>query len=76
MVNYTLFRSGCQQIQYVDFLLYEVLHQLLKFRKEIIQPYPNLVSYLKRFEFIPQLADYIKSTEGLLSYPPFVKYVY
>ena len=71
-----IFSFIIRQIQYVDFLLYEVLHQLQKFRKEIIQPYANLVRYIKRIESLPQLADYVKLTESLLSYAPFAKHVF
>ena len=60
----------------MDFFVYEVLYQLQKFKKEIVQSYANLVSYIQRIEALPQLAEYVKANESLPVYSPFAKYVY
>jgi len=64
------------KITYVDFFVYEVLHQLTIFKADILKPYANLTSYLQRFESLPQIADLVKSSASLPCYSPFAKYVY
>ena len=59
------------QISYVDFFVYEVLVEFQKFNKEFLKPYPALERYVKDFESLPKLAEYIKASDHLLCYSPF-----
>jgi len=65
------------KITYVDFFVYEVLHQLKSFPAEqLLQPYPNLLRYMERFESIPKIANFIQENKGRICYRPSAKYVF
>ncbi len=49
------------EITFVDFHMYEVLDVLKTFSPKSIEEFPNLVSFLKRFEEIPQIKAYMES---------------
>ena len=58
------------QLKYVDFNIYEVLHQFLKWNPEFLKPYPVLAKFVESFEALPELTDYIKSTNHVPCYSP------
>lgn len=49
------------RITYVDFMLYEALDWHREFRVEVVQKYPEVVAYLKRFEELPNIKQYFAS---------------
>ncbi|CAG2109517.1 unnamed protein product, partial [Medioppia subpectinata] len=49
-------------INYVDFLAYEMLDWLRLLNAESVRKYDNLWQYLHRFESLPQISAYIKSS--------------
>jgi len=48
-------------ITFVDFHMYELLIQHNKFAPEVIQKYPKLIAFTKRFEELPKIKDYMES---------------
>jgi len=58
-------------LTYVDFFMYEVLKQLVKYKAGFLSAQPGLEGYLKRFEELPQLKDYIVSIDKLVCYSPY-----
>jgi len=59
------------KLSYVDFFLYEVLFQFVKYNSEFLKPYPALTAYIENFEALPELAEYVKSSANLICYSPF-----
>jgi len=59
------------KISYADFILYEVLHQFQKYNSEFLKPYPAVEKYVKDFEALPELTEYIKANNHLLCYSPY-----
>jgi len=57
-----------EKITYVDFFLYEVLFEFQRYNKEFLKPYPALANFVKAFESLPELTEYIKSSSHLLCY--------
>jgi glutathione S-transferase len=56
------------KITYVDFILYEVLFEFLRYNKDFLKPYPALENYVNAFESLPQLTEYIKTSSHLICY--------
>ena len=54
----------------MDFYLYEVLVQYTKYKKNFLEPYPELEKYKENFESLPQLVDFIKASENLFCFSP------
>lgn len=50
-------------LTYVDFLLYEYLCRIKVLTPDVFQQYDNLQNYVKRFESLPQISNYIKQQE-------------
>jgi len=50
-------------ITYVDFFLYEVLHQFKKFDPNCFDKFQNLDALLTRFENLPKIKEYISSPD-------------
>jgi len=59
------------KLSFVDFFLYEVLFQYVKYDSEFLKPYPALLTYIENFEALPELKDYVKSSANLVCYSPF-----
>ncbi|CAG7709987.1 unnamed protein product [Allacma fusca] len=49
------------QLQWIDFFLYEVLLQYSKYSQGIFATKPEILRYLKNFEAIPELQEYLNS---------------
>lgn len=49
------------RITYVDFMLYEGLDWNHEFKPDAFAPYPALVEYLRRFEELPGIKEYMAS---------------
>ncbi|XP_021952842.1 glutathione S-transferase [Folsomia candida] len=65
------------QISYVDFMLYEVLHGYSLYDPEFLKPYPGLLKLKANFEEIPQIKKFIASPEyikGPCYHPTFMKH--
>ncbi|CAG2117361.1 unnamed protein product [Medioppia subpectinata] len=56
------------EVNYVDFLAYEVLDWFRLFSPETVNKYQNLVQFLTRFESLPAIKAYMKSPE-FISWP-------
>ncbi|KAH7956270.1 glutathione S-transferase Mu 4 [Rhipicephalus sanguineus] len=50
-----------ERLTYVDFLLYGGLDWHRVFKPSVVQGYPNIVEYLKRFEQLPNMQEYFAS---------------
>ncbi|CAG2115497.1 unnamed protein product [Medioppia subpectinata] len=62
------FTGNC--INYVDFLAYEVLDWLRLFSTGTVDEYQNLCQFMVRFESLPPIKAYMKSSE-FISWPVF-----
>ncbi|CAG7629898.1 unnamed protein product [Allacma fusca] len=64
------------QLSYLDFLLYEVLYQHTVLKSDIFQNFPRLQEHIKNFEAIPEISEYMKSSEFIASpvYTPVANY--
>ncbi len=51
------------KLNYVHFLANEVLNCMRQYSPENMQKFDNLMLYLKRFEYIPEISAYINSKE-------------
>ncbi|XP_057296514.1 glutathione S-transferase Mu 5-like isoform X3 [Hydractinia symbiolongicarpus] len=49
------------KLTFVDFIMYELLDQHRLFKTDILQPYENLKAFMKSFEEIPEIAEFMKS---------------
>lgn len=49
------------KLTYVDFIMYELLTHHLIYKSNILEPYPKLTDFRKRFEEIPKIAAFMKS---------------
>jgi len=50
-----------ENLTYVDFWLYEMMKNHQMFDPKMLSPYPNLVSFVKNFENLPQISNYLNS---------------
>eukprot|EP00090_Calanus_glacialis_P026247 TRINITY_DN4123_c0_g1_i1.p1 TRINITY_DN4123_c0_g1~~TRINITY_DN4123_c0_g1_i1.p1 ORF type:complete len:219 (-),score=42.10 TRINITY_DN4123_c0_g1_i1:109-765(-) len=51
-----------QKVTFVDFPMYELLDQLRSMIPNCLKNYPNLIQFLDRFEKLPKIAAYMKSS--------------
>jgi len=51
------------KITYVDFIAYELLDWFRQFSPKCLDNYQNLLQLIKRFESLPAIAAYLKSSE-------------
>jgi len=51
------------ELTYVDFIMYELLDQHHLFDAAILQPYDNLVAFMKRFAEDPKIAAFMSSSK-------------
>ncbi|KAL3191630.1 hypothetical protein MRX96_059723 [Rhipicephalus microplus] len=62
-----------ERLTYVDFLLYEGLDWHREFQPSVVQGYPNILEYMKRFEHLPNIQEYFASERyakwPILGYP-------
>jgi len=49
------------KLTFPDFHMYELLDQHKLFDATLLEPYPTLLAFMKRFEEIPEIAAYMKS---------------
>lgn len=47
------------EITFVDFWLYETLIWYTRFDKDFLEPYANLLEFIKRFEDLPSIRKYM-----------------
>ena len=75
-------KNGCKwlgrdQLTYVDFMAYEYLdwYRVFAKSKPIFEKFPNVSAYMKRFEELPNLKEYIASDQHRLAdcVSPFVR---
>jgi len=59
-LNSKTFFAG-DKVTFVDFPMYELLTQHLHFDAALLDTYPNLKAFLKRFEELPKIAAFLKS---------------
>ena len=57
-------------MSYLDFMMYEALYHNKTYDSEFIEPFPNLMAYLKRFEDLETIKAYIASN-NFISKPCF-----
>jgi len=50
-----------EKVTMVDFVMYELLDQHKELDASLLEPYENLLAFLKRFEEIPEIAEFQKS---------------
>ncbi|XP_065911824.1 glutathione S-transferase Mu 3-like [Dysidea avara] len=54
-------------ITFVDFVMYELLDQHVTFEPTILDEFPNLKAFLKRFEALPVIKSYMESPKFMKS---------
>jgi hypothetical protein len=52
---------ACHNITHPDFHMYEMLCAHDKLAPGVLDKYPNLVAFMRRFEELPNLSAYLKS---------------
>ncbi|KAL5516290.1 hypothetical protein EMCRGX_G001578 [Ephydatia muelleri] len=57
-----------EKISYADFLFYETLEGHRSFQPALLDDYPNLKEYISRFESLPAISAYLKSSD-YIAYP-------
>lgn len=52
---------AAEYLTFPDFFMYEMLFSHQKLAPELINKFQNLVEYIKRFENLPKIANFLKS---------------
>ncbi|XP_052832135.1 glutathione S-transferase Mu 2 [Octopus bimaculoides] len=56
---------GGEKVTFVDFPMYELLDQHKTFDSKLLENYPKLKDFMKKFEELPKIKDYLSSRKKL-----------